>query len=82
MLTLVYAKCTKEDIRSFWSDLKVISSSYGDIPQVFIGYFNVVADQSEKIRENIIDNQAVSEFNDCVTSDGFLDIGYQGTKFT
>lgn len=80
-ITLVYAKCTISERKFLWDSLNNIHAQISG-PWLVGGDFNCILNVDEKLGGNPPHLQAISDFKDCVSVCGLLDVGFTGSTFT
>lgn len=79
-MTVVYAKCNREDRLALWSDLRDASDT--NLPWIVRGDFNVIMSADEKKGGTTVDLRAMQDFRICTMNSGLSEIEFEGDKFT
>ena len=80
--SFIYGFNTISERRSLWRDLRLISSSLGDIPWISLGDFNVILDSHESVGGRQCSDQGILEFAQLVNDICIQDLRYTGLYFT
>lgn len=78
-ITCIYAGCIGERRKELWTELLNLNIN---TPWMITGNFNEVSNQDEKIGENPLNINDVTDFNSFISQSGLIDGGYTGSKFT
>nr|XP_033514585.1 uncharacterized protein LOC117279202 [Nicotiana tomentosiformis] len=81
MMTIVYAFNTKEDRRSLWSYLDVVSRSMGS-PWIVMGDFNSVLHIEDGVGGNFITMAEIAEFHQCIEECALVELPTSGSRYT
>lgn len=81
-ITCVYASCLKRVRRSLWEHLDLVAMSLrqNHKPWMIIGDFNVISSITEKQGGGQTNLGAIHGFQDCISRNGLIDAGYQGSN--
>ncbi|KAF5441792.1 hypothetical protein F2P56_037007 [Juglans regia] len=80
LLTVIYAKCTRDDWRILWDEL---SAQYVGLDScIFVGDFNIIRNDSEWHRGRPRPLGAMEDFNNWIQQGGLIEMASQGTAFS
>lgn len=80
MLTIVYAKCSRNERLDLWHDITALPAT--DLPWMVGGDFNFIVDRIERSGGAPPDAHAMTYFASFIIDCGLIDIGVKGLPFT
>lgn len=80
LLSVIYGSIHVEERVSLWNSLSSLSVNLEN--WVVAGDFNAISSQTEKLGGLLYSDQALGDFNNFISSNSLLDIGFTGDPFT
>ena len=81
LFSAVYARCNKEDRRDLWDGINHLAS-LNFSKWILGGDFNIISSHDEKQGGNLVNQQAILEFNSSMIQAGLKEVAYNGADFT
>lgn len=80
LMTGIYAKCTRQERRVPWEDMRTLSDT--SLPWCIGGDFNIGTNMLERENGGVPKLNAMNDFGNCIMDCGLIDIGFEGLPFT
>lgn len=81
-ITIVYAKCSRQERLSLWASIREIALNIEGCPWLIGGGFNIFLEESERVGSDRDWTPEMNDFADVISDCQLLDPGFVGPLFT